>query len=110
VETRDPRTRLKTVEVEYYSNFHPIDGVQTPFQITRERNQIKIFQVFFDKCDYNTSVADALFTKASLDQRWAQIPNKEKVRDKKETDRLKDKEKDDKDSGNADKTDKDDKN
>ena len=84
VETRDPRTRLKSDRVEYYSNYHPIDGVQTPFQITRERNQIKIFQVFFDKCDYNTSVSDALFTKESLDQRWAQIPNKDKVQDKKE--------------------------
>ncbi len=104
VETRDPRMQRKTEEIEYYSNYHPIDGVQTPFQITRERNQIKIFQVFFDKCDYNTSVADALFTKESLDQRWAQIPNKEKVRDKKETDRLKDKEKDDQDSDSSDKS------
>jgi hypothetical protein len=104
VETRDPRMQRKSEEIEYYSNYHPIDGVQTPFQITRERNQIKIFQVFFDKCDYNTSVADALFTKESLDQRWAQIPNKEKVRDKKETDRLKDKEKDDQDSDSSDKS------
>jgi hypothetical protein len=104
VETRDPRMQRKTEEIEYYSNYHPIDGVQTPFQITRERNQIKIFQVFFDKCDYNTSVADALFTKESLDQRWAQIPNKEKIRDKKETDRLKDKEKDDQDSDSSDKS------
>jgi len=110
VETRDARTRLKTEEVEYYSNYHPIDGVQTPFQITRERNQIKIFQVFFDKCDYNTSLADALFTKESLDQRWGQIPNKEKVRDKKETDRLKDKEKDDQSSPNSGGSGSDDKN
>jgi hypothetical protein len=98
VESRDARTQRKTEEVEYYSNYHPIDGVQTPFQITRERNQIKIFQVFFDKCDYNTSLSDALFTKESLDQRWAQIPQKDKVRDKKETDREKAKEQDDKDN------------
>ncbi|MGA8767950.1 MAG: hypothetical protein WB559_13110 [Candidatus Acidiferrales bacterium] len=98
VETRDPRTQRKSAEIEYYSNYHPIDGVQTPFQITRERNGIKIFQVFFDRCDYNTSVSDALFTKESLDQRWAQIPNRDKVRDKKDLDRQKEKEKDDKDS------------
>ena len=91
VETRNSRTRFKTSEIEYYSNYHPIDGVKTPFQITRERNGIKIYQVFFDDCHYNTSVSDALFTKESLDQRWAQIPQKEKVRDKKETDHLKDK-------------------
>ena len=101
VETRNPRTRFKTSEIEYYSNYHPIDGIMTPFQITRERNGIKIYQAFFDVCHYNTSVADALFTRESLDQRWAQIPQKEKVRDKKETDRLKDKQKDDEDSGNT---------
>jgi hypothetical protein len=101
VETRNPTTRFKTSEIEYSSNFHPLDGIQTPFQITRERNGIKIYQVFFDTCHYNTSVSDALFTKESLDQRWAQIPNKEKVRDKKETDRLKEKQKDDEDSGNT---------
>ena len=99
VETRNPTTRFKTSEIEYYSNFHPLDGVQTPFQITRERNGIKIYQVFFDVCHYNTSVSDALFTKQSLDDRWAQIPQKDKVRDKKETDRLKEKQKDDEDSG-----------
>jgi hypothetical protein len=98
VESRDARTQRKTTEVEYYSNYHPIDGVQTPFQLTRERNQIKIFQAFFDKCDYNTSLSDALFTKESLDQRWAQIPQKDKVRDKKEMDRQKAKEQDDKDN------------
>jgi hypothetical protein len=98
VETRDARTQRKSEEIEYYSNYHPVDGIQTPFQITRERNQIKIFQVFFDKCEYNTSVSDALFTKESLDQRWAQIPQKDKVRDKKETDRQKAKEQDDKDN------------
>lgn len=98
VETRDPRTQLKSSEIDYFSNYHPIEGIQTPFQITRERNQIKVFQVFFEGCHYNTSISDALFTKESLDQRWAQIPNKEKVRDKKAMDRLKAKEQDDSDS------------
>lgn len=95
VETRNPRTRFKTTEIEYYSNYHPIREVMTPFQITRERNGMKVFQVFFEGCEYNTGVSDALFTKESLDQRWAQIPEKQKVRDKKETDRLKEKQKDD---------------
>jgi hypothetical protein len=98
VETRNPRTRFKTTEIEYYSNYHPLEGIQTAFQLTRERNGTKVYQVFFDTCKYNTSVADAFFTKQALDDRWAQIPNKEKVRDKKETDRLKDKQKDDEDS------------
>jgi hypothetical protein len=102
VETRDPRMQRKSEEIEYYSNYHPIDGIETPFQITRERNQIKIFQVFFDKCDYNTSLADAFFTKESLDERWAQIPNRDKIEDKKEMEREKAKEKADSDSSSSD--------
>ena len=58
---------MKTEEVEHFSNFHPLDGIQTPFQIKRERNRIKIYQVFFDNCQYNTGLADSLFTRESLD-------------------------------------------
>jgi len=83
VESRDPKFQMKTLEIEYYSNYHPIDGIQTPFQVTRERNQMKIFQVFFDKCDYNTNISDSLFTKESLDERWAQVGKKGFDKDKK---------------------------
>ena len=78
VDTRDANTRMRTQEVEYYSNYHPIDGVETPFQITRERNGMKMYQVFFDKCEYNTNLSDALFTKESLDERWEKVGKKEK--------------------------------
>jgi hypothetical protein len=78
VETRDPNTRLRWDEIEYYSNYHPIDGVETPFQITRERNGIKIYQVFFDECHYNTSVSPSLFTKESLQDRWEKLAPKSK--------------------------------
>ena len=70
VDTRDANTRMRSEEIEYYSNYHPINGIQSPFQITRERNGIKIYQVFFDKFDYNTGVSPELFTKESLDERW----------------------------------------
>lgn len=73
VDTRDANTRMKTDEVEYYSNYQPLNGVETPFQITRERNHIKIYQVFFDKCEYNTNLSDSLFTKQSLDERWEKV-------------------------------------
>jgi hypothetical protein len=78
VDTRNANTRMRTEEVEYYSNYHPIDGIQTPYQITRERNGIKVYQVFFDKYEYNTSVPDSLFTKESLDERWEKVGKKEK--------------------------------
>jgi hypothetical protein len=82
VDTRDDRTRTKSEEIEYYSNYHPLEGIQTPFQITRERNGIKIFQVFFDKCEYNTNLSDSLFTRESLDERWAKVGKKDKGKDK----------------------------
>jgi hypothetical protein len=78
VDTRNANTRMRTEEVEYYSNYHPISGIQTPYQITRERNGIKVYQVFFDKYEYNTSVPDSLFTKESLEERWAKVGKKEK--------------------------------
>jgi hypothetical protein len=78
VTTRDPNTRLRNEEVEYYTLYHPLGGVMTPFQITRERNGLKVYQVFFDTCDYNTSLSDSLFTKESLDERWAKVGKKKK--------------------------------
>lgn len=88
IELRDPATGLRTEEIEYYSNFHPLDGIQTPFQITRERNRIKIYQVFFEGCQYNTGLADDLFTRQSLEDRWAKIgkKGKDKKKDKKDKD------------------------
>jgi hypothetical protein len=73
VVVRDPGTHLRSEMLEYYSNYHLIQGVTTPFQITRERNQKRVYQVFFDQCKYNTNPSDALFTKASLDERWQQV-------------------------------------
>ena len=88
VEQRNPDTRVTTKEMDLYSNYHPIDGIQTAFQIERSRNGMKIYQVFFDSCQYNTGLPASLFTKESLDERWQKIGKgeraKEKKRDKKE--------------------------
>jgi hypothetical protein len=78
VATRDPVSRLRSEETEYYSNWHPISGVTTPYQITRERNGLKVYQVFFDECKYNTGMSDSLFTKESLDERWQKVGKKKK--------------------------------
>ncbi len=82
VDTRDANTRQRNEEVEYYSNYHPMEGVQTPFQITRDRNGIKVYQVFFDKVQFNTGLSDSLFTKESLDERWQKVAPKKKKKDK----------------------------
>lgn len=91
VDTRDANTRMRSEEIEYYSNYHPIDGIQSAFQITRERNGIKIYQVFFDKFEYNTGVSDSLFTKESLEDRWAKVGKKEKPAKQKPSDKNNDK-------------------
>ena len=70
---REPATRERTEEVDYYSNYQPVQGVQTPFQITGERNGQKFSQIFIEDCKYNTNLADELFTRESLEQRWAQL-------------------------------------
>lgn len=86
VESRDPRLHVNTTEVEYYSLYYDANGVQTPKQIARERNNMKVYQVFFDKCEYNTGLQDSLFTKQALDERWEKMPGKEKYRDKNKKD------------------------
>jgi hypothetical protein len=78
VPPRNPTTRERTEEMIFYSNYHPMQGVQTPFQITRERNGIKVYQVFFTSCRYNSSVSAELFTRASLDKRWSEVGKKKK--------------------------------
>ena len=86
LQTINPRTQIKGEEIEYYSNYHPIQGIQMPFQITRERNRQKVYQGFYDKCDYNTGVADSLFTRESLEQRWSQVGGKYKEKKSKYSD------------------------
>jgi hypothetical protein len=83
VQQRNPDTRVSTTESDLYSNYHPIDGIQTPFQIERSRNGMKVFQVFFESCQYNTGLPASLFTKESLDDRWQKIGKHEREKEKK---------------------------
>lgn len=93
-ESRDPRTQLASKETDLFSDYHPVGGIQTAFQLERDRNGIKVFQAFFAKCDYNTSLADSLFTKESLEARWAKVGKKQRKKEKKEDKKDKDKGKD----------------
>lgn len=78
VAMRDPKTHMRSEEVDYYSNFHAVGEVQIPFQVTQIRNGLKVFQVFYENCKFNTGLTDAMFTKESLEQRWSQVGKKEK--------------------------------
>jgi hypothetical protein len=82
VDTRDANTRMRSSQVFYYSNYHPLQGIMTSFQTTHERNGIKLQQVFYDKCEYNTGMSPDLFTEQSLQERWDKIAPKKKKNDK----------------------------
>lgn len=71
--TRDPETRVRLEQTEYFSNYHSVSGVQTALRIWRERNGRMYFQVFWDVCSYNTGLAEAHFTREALDQVWAKL-------------------------------------
>lgn len=78
VTTRNPTTRERDEEITYFSNYHSEQGAQTPFQVTRERNGFKVYQVFLTGCQYNTGLSDELFTRASLEKRFSEVSKKKK--------------------------------
>lgn len=78
VSMRNSETREIDDVLTYYSDYHRGNGIQTPFQITRERNGRKLFQAFFTACNYNTSLSDDLFNRASLEGRYSATGKKNK--------------------------------
>lgn len=74
--TRDPVTHERTEETEYFSNYQPVQGIETPFQDTRMRDNQKIYQLFLNHCSYNTGLSPDFFTRQSLEERWAKLGGK----------------------------------
>lgn len=82
--SRDPTTRQRIEELEFLSNWHAVQGVQTPMQIARERNGVKVYQAFFTEYKYDQGLDNALFTRTSLDETFARLNKKNKDKDKKD--------------------------
>ena len=76
VATRDPETRVRTEVTTSYVQYLAYDGVKTPLNVVRSRNDRKLTQTFFTGCKYNSSLATQLFTRASLEQRSAEVAKK----------------------------------
>lgn len=74
--TRDPTTRERSEKDTVYSEFLPIDGVNTPRKISQTLNGREIYAAYYTDCQYNTNLDPNLFTKKSLDDRYAQEPKK----------------------------------
>ncbi len=73
---RDPETRNPIQEVDYFSNYQPVQGVTTPFRVARDRAGRRISETVYTSIQYNTGLDDSLFTRASLEERWSKIGKK----------------------------------
>jgi hypothetical protein len=69
--TRDPKTGERNERSTEYSAYQPVDGIQTPFQVSRYINGRHVSQVFYQSCRYNSDLPADLFTRASLDAYFA---------------------------------------
>jgi len=73
----------RSVEVRIFTNYQLMDGVQTPLQITLDRDGRRINQVFFQSCKYNPGFAENFFTKAALDKRFSEVGSRKYKEEKK---------------------------
>jgi len=72
--TRNPTTRERSETDMIYSEYMPIEGVNTPRKILRTQDGRNIYDAFYSDCQYNTNLDPNLFTKKSLEDRFAQEP------------------------------------
>ena len=58
---RDPADKLRSTEDEVYDGYRNVQGIMTPFSITRFLNGDMSNQRFLNSVSYNTGVNDSLF-------------------------------------------------
>jgi hypothetical protein len=59
---RDQKTRERFEELTRFSKYRDVSGVQWPFQIQRDRDGEKIFEMFADAVQINQDLTDDMFT------------------------------------------------
>jgi hypothetical protein len=69
----------KDEDVSIYSNYEPLQGVQTPMQISREHNGVRTMQVFFNSCTNSPSLPPDFFTEAALRKKYKDTGGKVKA-------------------------------
>ncbi len=63
---RDPKTRERNEEITVFNKYRDVGGgVQWPFQIQRERNGEKIYEIFSDSVTINQNLTDSVFSEPS---------------------------------------------
>ncbi len=80
LQQRDPKTGEQTERGTFYTSYHLIDGIQTPFRESRFLNGRQVYQVFWESCSYNVDLPADFFTRASLEQRFSQEHGKNKTK------------------------------
>jgi hypothetical protein len=50
---RDPEYHDKNTDAEEYDGYRPVDGIPTPYTVTRFKNDEMIRQIFIDKTSFN---------------------------------------------------------
>jgi len=58
---RDPTDQQRNVEDEVYDNYRPVQGVMTPFSVTRFYNGDMSSQRFLNSVSYNKGLNDSMF-------------------------------------------------
>jgi hypothetical protein len=76
VTKQDPETRERTEIITSYAQFTSIDGVKTPLRVSRAQNGRPLSQTYVAGCKYNANLSPQLFTRASLEQRSAEVTKK----------------------------------
>jgi len=79
---RDPKTGENTERSTFYTSYHLVDGIQTPFRESRYLNGRQVFQVFWESCAYNVDLPADFFTRASLEERFSQEHGNKKKKKK----------------------------
>ena len=70
---RDALTREWVDVVESYGKYITVQGTKTAMHISRTRGKMRVLEVYFSEVRYNGGVPDSLFTRESLDERWASV-------------------------------------
>ena len=78
LQQRDPKTGESSERSTFYTSYHPIDGIQTPFRESRFLNGRQVYQVFWESCSYNVDLPANFFTRDSLEQHFNQEHGKNK--------------------------------
>jgi hypothetical protein len=59
---RDPQTKDRNDEETHFARYREVSGVEWPYQITRERNGEKIYQMFAESVAIDQDLTDNLFS------------------------------------------------